>query len=365
MTSRNVHGVDLVRFLAALMVMWFHLSFWSWWAEGRNQGTIQRHFPNLPDYTSLITLSWFGWVGVQIFFVISGYVIMMSASKRNAADFLRSRALRIYPTAWICTIIIAGISVQYSSEEMSLQVLRFLNSLIISPHPRWVDGVYWTLIVEIMFYALVFFMIYLFDADKASVAINLIGLASCVFLILNLLDLSVFTWPATLILLQHGVFFSVGNLLYELITKGRHTGLNISMLSIFLLGCCTEIYLTAVRKLQSFNLEGEPIVPVLVWTAFLAVLIGSIVFSQKIEELLNDRAKAVIRNLGLMTYPLYLIHSLVGGLVLYQLSTHGFDPIMSLVSALTVSVATALAVVGFERRILIIFKKFNPSNQVS
>ena len=65
-------GVDLVRILAALVV------------------TIVHYFPTgLPS----------GWVGVQIFFVLSGYVIAASAQSGSAGDFVRSRFLRLFPGA--------------------------------------------------------------------------------------------------------------------------------------------------------------------------------------------------------------------------------------------------------------------------
>src|SRR5712675_1260110 len=53
-------------------------------------------FPNAAPYT------WFGWVGVEIFFVISGFVIANSASKSSATEFLVGRALRLYPAVWVC-----------------------------------------------------------------------------------------------------------------------------------------------------------------------------------------------------------------------------------------------------------------------
>jgi peptidoglycan/LPS O-acetylase OafA/YrhL len=47
----------------------------------------------------------FGWVGVEIFFVISGFVIAFTAEGASSRAFLRSRVLRLVPGPWICATI--------------------------------------------------------------------------------------------------------------------------------------------------------------------------------------------------------------------------------------------------------------------
>ena len=47
----------------------------------------------------------FGWIGVEIFFVISGYVIASSAEGAAPRTFLRRRAQRLLPAAWVCATI--------------------------------------------------------------------------------------------------------------------------------------------------------------------------------------------------------------------------------------------------------------------
>ena len=84
---RHIVGLDVVRFVAATMVMVFHLAFWSW----AGSGTIAHLMPNLPAFPELTPVAWLGWVGVEIFFVLSGFVIAYSSEGSSAFAFFRSR----------------------------------------------------------------------------------------------------------------------------------------------------------------------------------------------------------------------------------------------------------------------------------
>ena len=81
-------GLDLVRFLSAVSVAAFHLT-------RRNYGDP--------------TLMPFGWVGVEVFFVISGLVIANSAGGATPSSFAANRFLRLYPGAWCSAAITLGI----------------------------------------------------------------------------------------------------------------------------------------------------------------------------------------------------------------------------------------------------------------
>lgn len=104
-----------------------------------------------------------GAFGVQLFFLISGFVILMSASSLpRASDFAISRLSRIYPAYWISILVAAGASafVLVSEEKLSLSdtIINFTMA------QRWlqipsINGVYWTLAIEMQFYILVFILL--------------------------------------------------------------------------------------------------------------------------------------------------------------------------------------------------------------
>src|SRR6266850_1359270 len=88
--------LDLLRFAAAFGVVAFHLGFRGYSAH------------NLQDvaYPELAAFSKYGYMGVELFFMISGYVIPWSIRGRTLAEFIASRAIRLYPTYWLCAALL-------------------------------------------------------------------------------------------------------------------------------------------------------------------------------------------------------------------------------------------------------------------
>lgn len=101
-----------------------------------------------------------GGYGVQLFFLISGFVILMTAQRaRRPSDFAISRVTRLYPAYWVALAISVVLIVAFDipGAPRDLRTVA-LNATMIQ---RWlmvpnVDDVYWTLALEMQFYVLVF-----------------------------------------------------------------------------------------------------------------------------------------------------------------------------------------------------------------
>ena len=96
----------------------------------------------------------FGAVGVDIFFVISGFIISRVMSGKSPREFLRARVVRIYPIYWVCAVPTALIAIHIGAAT----VPRTLTSITLWPvfgseflQPYLVLG--WTLSFEMLFYA--------------------------------------------------------------------------------------------------------------------------------------------------------------------------------------------------------------------
>lgn len=142
--------LDVFRGFAAFYVFVFH--FMADYADIVNPGTV-----NLPRYLT-------GIYGVQLFFIISGFVIFMTLEKsKHAMDFVVSRFARLYPGYWVAVLMVVVLVrlLNLTDQEVLLSTTAF--NLTMFQH--WVgieniDGVYWTLSVELTFYLimLVLFM---------------------------------------------------------------------------------------------------------------------------------------------------------------------------------------------------------------
>ncbi|MGK4569053.1 acyltransferase family protein [Flavobacterium sp. 3HN19-14] len=160
--------LDALRGIASLMVVFFHFTM--------DRPQAQLGFK-------------LGTTGVDLFFIISGFVIFMSIGKvKKSAEFIINRFCRLYPTYWTVVtftfllIIISGLKpdVTVASYLANMSMFQYYFDI---PH---LDGTYWTMIVEMVFYIFILLLFHvrilrLFDA----ICISLIGVS----LALNLL------WP--------------------------------------------------------------------------------------------------------------------------------------------------------------------------
>jgi exopolysaccharide production protein ExoZ len=141
-----IHNIQHLRGLAALLVVLFH-SIGIGLSYGFNNGIIT-HFEG------------FGGFGVDIFFVISGFIMMhiQSRSPKTTYGFIKSRAIRIIPLYWLLSSMIFLILILFPQvfREPSLNPLHFLESLAFisqisnGNHPILYVG--WTLEWEMLFY---------------------------------------------------------------------------------------------------------------------------------------------------------------------------------------------------------------------
>lgn len=157
---RRFYVLDPLRLLAALAVLLYHYSI---------------YFE--PSDRFLADISRYGYLGVNFFFLLSGFVIMASAQNRGAFEFAFARALRIYPAFIICLLLTVLVTFFVSGVKVPTGNI-LANATIMNDYLRIpnVDGVYWTLQAEIKFYACVFLLLLtgLFSYHRYWIAIWLL-----------------------------------------------------------------------------------------------------------------------------------------------------------------------------------------------
>ena len=104
-----------------------------------------------------------GFSGVDVFFVLSGFIIFFTScpGKNNIASFLKKRFIRIYPIYWVVTtLLIVSFFISPSADQSYKSDLGVIfGSYSLFPQKKYVVGVAWTLTYEVVFY-LVFALTY-------------------------------------------------------------------------------------------------------------------------------------------------------------------------------------------------------------
>ena len=141
-------GIEAVRGIAALMVVLFHA------------GVL---LSGPKDYGRLPFAGAFGFgrAGVDVFFVLSGFIITFIHTADigrpgRLVSFARKRLLRIYPSYWICTLILLAIMLISPTPDRREHDLGFiLSSLLLLPRmAEPLLGPGWSLRHELLFYGL-------------------------------------------------------------------------------------------------------------------------------------------------------------------------------------------------------------------
>ncbi|WP_231905044.1 MULTISPECIES: acyltransferase family protein [Streptomycetaceae] len=149
----RLYVLDGLRLLAALYVVAYHYTAFAEHDPHPWGRPVHEVFPVFNRFSS------YGFLGVQLFFLISGFVICMTAWGRTPKDFLISRVTRLFPAYWfaiaattVFVLLAGGHWLRYGRG-----IDQFLTNLTMLQDPLKVsdvDGVYWTLWCELVFYLL-------------------------------------------------------------------------------------------------------------------------------------------------------------------------------------------------------------------
>jgi peptidoglycan/LPS O-acetylase OafA/YrhL len=178
MKEGKINFIAFLRVPAVLMVLYDHLgAFWSrnqhinWWIGSAISKYVSKPLCISED---------FGFLGVTLFFLVSGFVIGYVIQNESSFDFLFKRFFRIYPPLLFSLTLIAIVTIcakfffhyitywnQFSFERYIISANLFSN--FFTPHElimRKIDGVSWTLTVEFVFYLFIFFWSLLYAPKK-------------------------------------------------------------------------------------------------------------------------------------------------------------------------------------------------------
>ncbi|MET8136053.1 acyltransferase [Streptomyces sp. NPDC005251] len=170
--ENRLRALDGLRLIAALMVAGYHY--------GGRDGEVVKAWGSSPrhQFPTLHNLFAYGCLGVQVFFVISGFVICMSGWGRPLRSFFASRASRLLPAYWAAIIIVTAVFTLPFVAYKAVSPSDALLNLTMLQQPLGVDrvlGVCWTLWAEVRFYALFALCIVLPGANRQRVILFCAG----------------------------------------------------------------------------------------------------------------------------------------------------------------------------------------------
>lgn len=305
--------LDVLRGLAAFMVLAYHFLYR--YSDVFGAPALVPPIPGVP-------VKYLGYIPVYAFFMISGFVIFWTIERSGTAgDFAFSRFSRLYPAYWIAVILTGLVAVTYPFPESFVVVTLgswLVNLTMLQEYFRVpnIDGVYWSLNVEMTFYLWVFAAKKFGWLPHARRALHIWALLTTAYGFFNP-DVNSIPWPiVTFLLLAHGQFFIVGIVCYGIWKSGRVTREDGLLL-----------FLTTV----AIWLRYPPVVCV-VMTGFTGIFLA--LAFRRLGWIVNP----ILMWLGAISYSLYLIHENIGFVAMELLE---LSPVAEILVATVLSLAGA------------------------
>lgn len=157
----HYRSIQVLRFVAAFLVMAFHLA----------------------DGNFIV-----GAVGIDVFFVISGFIMGMIGVGETPSSFLAKRIIRVVPLYWAVTLFLSAVSALGAFSRITVDLPSLVKSLSFIPYFEAGGGLWpivpvgWTLNVEMLFYAIFAAGLVLGTPIRfAAASLALLALAGAIF----------------------------------------------------------------------------------------------------------------------------------------------------------------------------------------
>lgn len=280
----RLQELDALRGIAALSVLLFHFTI--------NQNAKK--------------LGWqfaYGVTGVDIFFMISGFVIFLTIHKvKSWQEFTIFRFARLYPTYWACMLVTIIFILFYDPAAFnSVQIVANLTMFPTFFNIEDLDGSYWTLVIELLFYSWIL-VIYLTKNLKNIVPIGF-------FFTLGIIAFHTFGshYPdfysfaiRKLQLINHFPLFFSGILFYNL--KFKPFSFRDVALLFFSLAASFYLHDKGGRAMQIISATEHHLILIFYHLIFALFVFGKLTFLIRPPFLF----------LGKISYSLYLLHQYIG-----------------------------------------------------
>lgn len=333
-TGNRFAWLDYARLLAAMAVLVFHYFYY-----GPTVGRSPVRFEGLESFAL------HGYLGVDLFFIISGFVILNSALTATPGRFALGRAMRLYPAFLLCMTATAVAKNMWGGEGYEIGWLDWFVNLtmipawvgkLVSTDIRIVDGVYWTLALELTFYAAVWLILLFRQMHRFELILACWVGGMVAVRVFELKGIPLFSN-------YYFAYFASGAAL-SLIYRSGFKPVPTACLAI-------TVLLTLSSAASAPKDDASPVIVALIVLSFYAAFL---VFRKVRFSPLLEKHSA---SWGALTYPLYLLHAHLGYVVFRNFAT---DTNKWLVAGLTIAgmIAASWAVSRYESWIRRQIKKY-------
>lgn len=327
----RLYVLDVLRFCAAMAVVLYHLVF----ASSR-----ETWGPNGSElFGPLRSVASYGWMGVELFFLISGFVICMSSWGRSLSEFFVSRVTRLFPAYLFAVVLTASVLALWPQQSGSPRLSQVLGNLTMVQTllgQTNIDDPYWTLLVELKFYLLFAVVVHLGATYRRVLLFCMVWATVAIFAYTAEFEaLTIFVEP------KYASYFVAGIAFYLI----RRFGPNPLLWCIvgFTLAVNAVMLERPVSAFRQAGLSMSWEVGVLLLAVFYLLMIG--VALGWFKEI---KWRGLV-TVGALTYPLYLLH-MTNGRAVIRLLRHDLPPWILLPGAIATAVLAAYLVHRFVER---------------
>lgn len=295
--NRHIYELDYVRALSVMMIVLYHYT--------------TRYDESIGHLGKWLFLLPWGCYAVNTFFLLTGFLTVKNLNV-GGIKFICKRIIRLYPTYW-CGIILTSLAMFFLLPDrlrtMKDILLNFtmLQSYLGIPH---VDGVYWTLVVEMIFYIIIFLLMLIKDKKKilaGMYAWMTLAMYALISENMGITNLIVKCCNYFLVTDKRAEFFVVGTVVAYAI-EGKKT---VSILPLALM-----CYINAFLDIGFVH----GVLWMMIWSGIIWLFASESLHIHITPQNWIHRFLCFIAGIS---YPMYLIHQNIGYGIIYNLEMRG------------------------------------------